>query len=102
MGRYHTKKTKKLDCYKELILVWLKEHPDMSAAQIEDWLKEKYEDLNVGESTVRSYVRELRKEYKKKETSQSIYEAIPDTPISCLLIKRGEVREMAKLFTILV
>ncbi|WP_067726509.1 IS21 family transposase [Oceanobacillus damuensis] len=75
-------RSKKLDPYKELILSWLREHPDMSAAQVEDWLKEKYEDLKVGESTVRSYVRELREEYKiKKETSPRIYEAIPDSPM---------------------
>jgi len=75
-------RSKKLDPYKELILSWLREHPDMSAAQVEDWLKEKYEDLEVGESTVRSYVRELREEYKiKKETSPRIYEAIPDSPM---------------------
>lgn len=75
-------RTKKLDPYKELILSWLREHPDMSAAQVEDWLKERYEDLEVGESTVRSYVRELREEYKiRKETSSRIYEAILDSPM---------------------
>ena len=75
-------RSKKLDSHKELILSWLREHPDMSAAQVEDWLKEKYEDLEVGESTVRSYVRELREDYRiKKETSPRIYEAIPDSPM---------------------
>jgi len=39
----------------------LREHPDMSAAQVMDWLLEKYEGLTVAESTVRNYVRELRK-----------------------------------------
>lgn len=73
---------KKLDPYKELILSWLRKYPDMSAAQVEDWLKEKHKTLKVGESTVRSYIRELRKEYKiKKETSLRIYEAIPDPPM---------------------
>src|SRR5690625_2115532 len=75
-------RSKKVDPYKELILSWLREHPDMSAAQVEDWLKERYEDLEVGESTVRSYVRELREEYKiRKETSPRIYEAIPASPM---------------------
>lgn len=75
-------RSKKLDPHKELILSWLREHPDMSAAQVEDWLKEKYENLEVGESTVRAYVRELREDYKiKKETSPRIYEAIPDSPM---------------------
>ncbi|MFD1851426.1 helix-turn-helix domain-containing protein [Oceanobacillus bengalensis] len=75
-------RSKKLDPHKELILSWLREHSDMSAVQVDDWLKEKYEDLEVGESTVRSYVRELREDYKiKKETSPRIYEAIPDSPM---------------------
>jgi len=76
------RRSKKLDPYKEVILSWLNEHPDMSAAQVDDWLKEEYEDLEVGESTVRSYVRELRKEYNiKKETSPRSYEAILDLPM---------------------
>ncbi len=29
---------KKLDPYKEHILAWLKEHPDLSASQVSDWL----------------------------------------------------------------
>ncbi|MGF6952485.1 transposase [Neobacillus sp. B4I6] len=33
---------KKLDPYKELILSWLTEHPDMSAARVQDWLQERY------------------------------------------------------------
>ncbi|WP_456273189.1 IS21 family transposase [Bacillus sp. AK031] len=74
---------KKLDPYKELILNWLREHPDLSAAQVEDWLMERYkEQLEVGESTVRAYVRELRVEYKiAKESSPRDYEAIPDSPM---------------------
>lgn len=75
-------RSKKLDPYKELVLSWLREHPDMSAAQVQDWLQERYEDFEVGESTVRSYVRELRKEYSiAKESSPREYEAIPDSPM---------------------
>jgi len=73
---------KKLDSYKSLILSWLKNHPDMSAAQVFDWQAEKYPSLKIGESTVRSYVRELRKEYNiPKETNPRSYEAIPDCPM---------------------
>lgn len=73
---------KKLDPYKELILSWLRHHPDMSSAQVEDWLKEKYKKLEVGESTVRDYVRRLRDKYKiVKESSPRDYEAIPDSPM---------------------
>jgi transposase len=75
-------RSKKLDLYKELILSWLREHPDMSAAQVQDWLEERYENLEIGESTVRAYVGELRKEYRiAKETSPRDYEAIPDKPM---------------------
>src|SRR5690625_7905573 len=88
------RRSKKLDPYKEVILSWLNEHPDMSAAQVDDWLKEEYEDLEVGESTVRSYVRELRKEYNiKKETSPRSYEAILDLPME---IGRASCRERVK------
>ncbi|WP_083391465.1 IS21 family transposase [Halobacillus karajensis] len=73
---------KKLDPYKALILSWLREHPDMSAAQVQDWLQERYESLEIGESTVRAYVRELRTEYRiEKETLPRNYEAIPDQPM---------------------
>lgn len=73
---------KKLDPYKELILSWLRQHPDMSSAQVEDWLKERYKELEIGESTVRDYVKQLREEYKiLKESSPRDYEAIPDSPM---------------------
>ena len=72
-------RAKKLDPYKEEILSWLKAHPDMKSAQVEDWLKERHPDLKVSESTVRPYVRHLRKEYNiPKETKFRSYEAVPD------------------------
>lgn len=73
---------KKLDDYKSIILSWLQEHPDMSAAQILDWLQEKYEGLEVAESTVRLYIRELRKEHDiPKEFTARSYEAVPEIPL---------------------
>jgi transposase len=75
-------RSKKLDPYKELILSWLKEHPDMSSAQVYDWLLEKYNSLEIGESTVRSYVNGLREEYQiNKESNPRDYESVPDTPM---------------------
>jgi len=73
---------KKLDPYQELIISWLKEHQDMTAAQVYDWLLERYPSLNVGESTVRAYVRELREKYDipKKKSTRS-YEAVPELPM---------------------
>lgn len=73
---------KLLDPHKELILSWLRQHPDMSAAQVLDWLQEKYDGFEIGESTVRTYVRGLRDEYKiDKVTLPRSYEAIPDPPM---------------------
>ena len=73
---------KKLDPYKDLILSWLFEHPDMSAAQVLDWLQEKYPSLSVAESTVRLYVNGLRKEYDiSKESTSREYEAVPEAPL---------------------
>ncbi|WP_274366319.1 IS21 family transposase [Paenibacillus thermotolerans] len=74
-------RTKKCDPHRQLILSWLKEHPDLSSAQIHDWLKER-NLLEVGESTVRDYVRLLREEHQIPKTlSVRSYEAIPDLPM---------------------
>lgn len=73
---------KKLDPYREIILHWIQKHPDLSASQVQDWLEEQYPDLRVGESTVRSYVRNLREEWNiPKETSVRQYQAVPDPPM---------------------
>ena len=45
-----------LDQYKEWIIAWLNEYPHLSAAQIKDWLLERFSDLKVGDSTTRLYV----------------------------------------------
>jgi transposase len=73
---------RKLDTHKELILTWLKDHPDMSAAQVLDWLKEKEKDFKIGESTVRGYVRELREIYQIEKTQYTrSYQAIQELPM---------------------
>src|SRR5690625_4933544 len=56
------RRTRKLDKYKNEILGWLREHPDLSSAQITDWLDESYPPSKVGESTIRRYVLEMRRE----------------------------------------
>lgn len=72
---------KKLDPYKNQILSWLKEHPDLSASQVSDWLEERCSFTNVGDSTVRSYVRELRELYHIPKTiSFRSYEALEELP----------------------
>ena len=72
---------RKLDPYREHILGWLKEHPDLSASQISDWLEERCSFKNVGDSTVRTYVRELREQYHiPKAIHYRTYEAIEELP----------------------
>ena len=52
---------RKLAPYQDKILNWLKEHPDLTASQISDWLEGHCEFNTVGESTVRTYVKKLGK-----------------------------------------
>ena len=56
-------RTKKLDPYQSEILTWLKEHPDVTSAQIYDWLQDKFEVQSVAENTVRNYANHLREHY---------------------------------------
>lgn len=75
-------RAKKLDPYHNEILSWLKKHPDMSAAQVLDWLEEKYGKVGTAESTVRNYVSALRIRYHlPKVLCVRQYEAIPDPPM---------------------
>ena len=72
---------RKLDPYRDQILSWLKEHPDLSASQISDWLEERCSFTDVGDSTVRSYVREIRENYHiPKILSFRSYEALEELP----------------------
>ncbi|NLK64036.1 MAG: IS21 family transposase [Tissierellia bacterium] len=76
------KRRKKPDIYREEIISWIKQYTSISAAQIYDWLEEKYGNLNFNETTLRSYVREIRKEYKiLKSPVIRQYEAIEDPPM---------------------
>jgi transposase len=75
-------RSKKLDPYRDLILTWLKEHPDLSSAQIEDWLKEKNPSITIGSSTLRSYVSDLRDIYHiPKVIRTRDHEAIEELPM---------------------
>lgn len=71
----------KLDEHKERILEWLRTYPDLTTAQIQDWLEERGFE-NIVESTLRRYVKNLREEYQlPKQVHQRQYEAIPDPPM---------------------
>ncbi|MCO7177213.1 DDE-type integrase/transposase/recombinase, partial [Sporolactobacillus kofuensis] len=73
---------KKLDPYRDQMISWLKEHPDLSSAQIEDWLKEKHPGLTIGGSTIRLFVKDLREIYHiSKEIHARSHEAVDELPM---------------------
>ena len=73
---------KKLGAYGPEITGWLKSFPDLSAAQVLDWLMEKHTMINACEGTVRNYVRWLREEHNiPKIIDRRQYEAIEDPPM---------------------
>ena len=72
---------KKVDIYKEEILSWIEEFPDMSAAQVYDWLHEKYEILDFKERTLRNYIHNLRETHNiKKQVSVRQYQEVEELP----------------------
>ena len=72
---------KKLDPYRDWIINWLKEFPSLSGAQIFDWLQEKFPDIDVGESTVRRYVNEIRELYQiEKKEEPRTFESVDELP----------------------
>lgn len=74
---------KKADPHKEFVLECLLNYPDMSAAQLYDWIKERtcLETLDFQERCFRDYVKSIREAYdiKKPETSRQ-YEAREELP----------------------
>ncbi len=79
----HTKVKRKqsLDNYKAAILGWINDFPDISAAQICDWLKENY-DQEFSGRTVSRYVKELREANNlRKHPNARTYEAVPELPM---------------------
>jgi transposase len=75
-------RSKKLDPFRENILRWLKEHPDLSGAQVFDWLEEKLNVTSVTEGTVRNYVNEIREAYHiPKKISEREFSTVPELPM---------------------
>lgn len=73
---------KKLDKYKDEIVSWIRDYPDLSAAQVMDWLEEKYKVIGCGERCVRDFMSTLRKELniqKVKKIRQ--HEAVDELPM---------------------
>lgn len=76
-----TTRSRKLAPYKGTILNWLNDEPELSAAQIEDWLDEQFDYTEAASSTIRSYVKELRETYGiPKVLTYRHYEAVPELP----------------------
>ena len=55
---------KMLDQYQDFVKTRLEQFPDASAAQVQDWLKERFDDMiNVSEKTVFNFVLSVRKKH---------------------------------------
>lgn len=67
-----------------MVSSWLEEHPDLSASQIHDWLRERYADLpEVNGKTVFNFVKCIRAKYnidKPQATSRRQYMKVEETP----------------------
>lgn len=102
-------RSKKLDPFKETILNWLNDEPELSAAQVEDWLDEQFGYTEAAPSTIRSYVKELRETYGiPKVLTYRNYEAVPELPpgkqiqvdFGEITVKRGLTDSRVKLYCI--
>jgi transposase len=77
----NTNRKRKLDSYRDWIVNWLREYPSLSGAQVYDWLQEHFPDIEVGESTVRRYVNEMREIYQiNKDEEPREFEAVDEQP----------------------
>ena len=78
------KRTKKADKYKSFVVEYLQKYPDMSAAQVYDWIKERtgLATLGFNKRTLRSYTNSIREEYDIKRPDKTReYEAVDDPPM---------------------
>lgn len=75
------RKSHALNRYEPIILNWLYQFSDMSAAQVHDWLLEHYQ-IKSGERTTRRFVELLRDTHKiKKRSPPRSYEAVDELPM---------------------
>lgn len=83
-------RTRKADVYQELIIEWLTDYPDITAAQMYDWCKEhsKLETLDFQKRSFQDYVNSVREEHDipKPEHARQ-YEAVEELPMG----KQGQV-----------
>lgn len=73
---------KKLRHYRNYVKNLINQHPYLSAAQVEDRLKERYQDLPcVHSKTVYNFVESIRREYnipKPRKLDTRVYEKLPE------------------------
>jgi transposase len=73
---------KKIDIYKDEILEWITDFRDMSAAQVLDWIKERYGGVKFKERSLRLYISNLRQEYNlPKALTIRQFEEVPELPM---------------------
>ena len=72
---------KALMAYEPVVLKWLESYPCMKAAQVRDWLLERYQ-LDAAERTVRRFVTDLRQKHgiTKATEPRREYEAVDEQP----------------------
>lgn len=78
------RRKRKADIYKDYIVSCLRQYPDMTAAQLYDWLKERYgkNKLPFRKRSFRNYVAAIRKEYDiPKPDNTREYEAVDELPM---------------------
>ena len=75
-------RNKRVDKYKQIIIEWITENRDMSTAQIYDWLRERYGEVDFKDRTLRLYVNNLRTENNlPKELTPRQYQQVPELPM---------------------
>lgn len=81
---YAKTRIKKAEPYEEYVVECLRKYPDMSAAQLYDWILEKRNgvELPFKERSFRGYVSNIREKYDiRKPVSSRQYEAVDDPPM---------------------
>jgi len=77
------RKACKLEDYDAIVVSWLRRYPDMTSAQVYDWLLERFgaDEITASERTVRRHVTALRRDHCiPKQSNPRDYEAVPDLP----------------------
>ena len=73
---------KQLASYEGVVADWLKRYPNMSGAQVLDWLKEHYQ-VDISKRSARRFVGWVRKKHDILKTTRKErqYQALPDPPM---------------------